>query len=132
MNNRSYTIRISTDAQGNQTQEIVDDKGNVVGSGNAVITGMMGGSSFADSRRPSDCVASCMSHHRSWVTPVEDSYCQQDTSNADGGFYGWVKQGSAWIPMRWPPTEDSDERAPNLIWLKPHEQVSLTEGVRSY
>ena len=135
----SYTMRISIDAQGNPVQEIVDDKGNVVGA----ATGMVGGSLVPDSRmakmksypaskRPSDCVASCMSHHRSWVTPVEDSYCQQDTSNADGGFYGWVKEGSAWKPTIWPATNMSDERDPNLISLKPHEQISLTEGVRSY
>jgi hypothetical protein len=139
MSSGSYVVEFSTDAQGNVVQTVTDAQGNVVASGMA----MMGGSPIVNSRmakmksypaseRPSDCVASCLSHHRSWVTPVENSYCEKDTSNADGGFYGWVKQGSAWIPTAWPATEESDERAPNLIWLKPHEQVSLTEGIRSY
>jgi hypothetical protein len=135
----AYAISITTDAQGNQVETIVD-----AASGQVIMqsTGA-GGMSVADkhvakmqsypaSQRPSHCIASCMSHHRSWVTPVEDSYCEKDTSNADGGFYGWVKQDAAWIPVMWPPTEQSDERAPELIHLKPGEQASLTEGKRSY
>lgn len=88
--------------------------------------------SYPASQQPSRCMASCLSHHTSWVTPVEDSYCEKDTSNADGGFYGWVKEGDAWLPNVWPPTNQSTDRAPELIRLKEGEGVSLTEGKRSY
>lgn len=133
------------------TSTILSSGGGSVTTGQVMIMGTattgavmtMGGSSIAyehmanmksypASERPSECVASCLSHHRSWVTPVENSYCEKDTSNDDGGFYGWVKEGSALIPTVWPPTNQSTERAPELIHLKPDEQISLTEGKRSY
>jgi hypothetical protein len=87
---------------------------------------------YPASQQPSRCVAHCASHHTKWTTPVEDSYCEKDTSNADGGFYGWVKEGDFWIPNVWPATKESDAGPPQLVRLKDGEQPALTEGKRSY
>ncbi len=141
--NGSYTVSTFIDPQGNQVQTVTDGQGNLISRTTTSQFTITGGSAIPDSRmarmksypaseRPSNCFASCMSHHRSWVTPVENSYCDQDTSNQDGGFYGWVKQGATWKPTVWPATEDSDERAPKMIRLKDGEQISLTEGKRIY
>lgn len=72
--------------------------------------------SFPPSEPPSKCVATCVNCHsnrikKTWVTLVEERYCDGDHSDDDSMTLGWLKVGDVLEPNAWPAVNDTDHHS---------------------